>query len=123
MASHRAGAATSGRRHVNISIAPPGMACPTLACSKPRDQASEVCLCHVVPYTMQHPRRPVLTSLRRFSEQVSVILSAAAEGPVELDDCIQTLGKADLLDSDLTEYVASLVAAEVSPAVSKAFFC
>eukprot|EP00752_Nemacystus_decipiens_P002881 g2680.t2 len=44
--------------------------------------------------------------------KVSVILGAAAEGPAELDDCIQTLGKADLLDSDLTEYVASLVAAE-----------
>lgn len=46
--------------------------------------------------------------------QVSVILSAAAEGPMELDDCVQTLGKADLLDSDLTEYVASLITAEVS---------
>lgn len=33
---------------------------------------------------------------------------------MELDDCVQTLGKADLLDSDLTEYVASLIAAEVS---------
>lgn len=51
--------------------------------------------------------------LARCSAQVSVILGAAAEGPAELDDCIQTLGKADLLDSDLTEYVASLVTAEV----------
>lgn len=33
---------------------------------------------------------------------------------MELDDCVQTLGKADLLDSDLTEYVASLITAEVS---------
>ncbi|CAN0432705.1 unnamed protein product [Ectocarpus sp. 12 AP-2014] len=45
-------------------------------------------------------------------KKVSVILSAAAEGPMELDDCVQTLGKADLLDSDLTEYVASLITAE-----------
>lgn len=36
------------------------------------------------------------------------------EGPEELDDCVQTLQKEDLLDSDLTEYVASLVTAEVS---------
>ena len=36
------------------------------------------------------------------------------EGPEELDDCVQTLQKEDLLDSDLTEYVASLVSAEVS---------
>lgn len=43
-----------------------------------------------------------------------MILGAAAEGPMELDDCVQTLGKADLLDSDLTEYVESLVTAEVS---------
>ncbi|CAM9202105.1 unnamed protein product [Scytosiphon promiscuus] len=45
-------------------------------------------------------------------KKVSVILGAAAEGPMELDDCVQTLGKADLLDSDLTEYVDSLVTAE-----------
>ncbi|CAM9655840.1 unnamed protein product, partial [Hapterophycus canaliculatus] len=44
--------------------------------------------------------------------QVSIILGAAAEGPMELDDCVQTMGKADLLDSDLTEYVDSLVTAE-----------
>lgn len=50
--------------------------------------------------------------------QVSVILGAAAEGPMELDDCVQTLGKADLLDNDLTEYVASLITAEVKPAAS-----
>lgn len=36
------------------------------------------------------------------------------EGPEELDDCVQTLQKEDLLDSDLTEYVASLVTAEVN---------
>lgn len=36
------------------------------------------------------------------------------EGPEELDDCVQTLQKEDLLDSDLTAYVASLVTAEVS---------
>ncbi|CAM9511168.1 unnamed protein product [Ectocarpus fasciculatus] len=48
----------------------------------------------------------------RGRRDVSVILSAAAEGPMELDDCVQTLGKADLLDSDLTEYVASLITAE-----------
>lgn len=47
------------------------------------------------------------------SEKVSVILSAATEGPMQLDDCVQTLGKADLLDSDLTDYVATLVTAEV----------
>lgn len=36
------------------------------------------------------------------------------EGPEELDDCVQTLQKEDLLDNDLTDYVASLVTAEVN---------
>lgn len=45
--------------------------------------------------------------------QVSIILSAATEGPMELDDCVRILGKEDLLDGDLTEYIASLVTTEV----------
>ena len=61
------------------------------------------------PITVQHPGFSHVSW-----RKVSVILGAAAKGPAELDDCIQTLGKADLLDSDLTEYVASLVTAEVS---------
>lgn len=47
------------------------------------------------------------------STQVSVILSAATEGPRELDDCVQTLAKANLLDGDLTDYLAGLVTTEV----------
>lgn len=53
-------------------------------------------------------------SRRASRKKVSIILSAAMEGPEELDDCVQTLQKEDLLDSDLTEYVASLVTAEAN---------
>lgn len=49
---------------------------------------------------------------------------------MELDDCVQTLGKADLLDNDLIEYVASLIIAEVCQplrqqlkSISPQFFC
>lgn len=53
-------------------------------------------------------------NLHRLYLQVSIILGAAMEGPMELDDCVRILGKEDLLDDDLTDYIASLVTTEVS---------
>ncbi|CAM9104029.1 unnamed protein product [Ascophyllum nodosum] len=50
-------------------------------------------------------------------KKVSIILTAATEGAAQLDEVIQILAKEDLLDSDLTDYVTSLISGEENKCV------
>lgn len=42
------------------------------------------------------------------------MLKAATEGPAELDEVVQIMMKEDLIDSDLKDYLDSLITTEVS---------